>query len=431
MNVPPNGNMNSRLKGVEKSNIADYNNNENVNFVKNPNKYDTTNTNIFRLDNLTGWSLYKAALATNVWYKGRKMTTFTYAGSGSSPEISKALGSPIDLSSYNTFEFVVRFDKSLYPNANLTMIFKTSTGNQYSVNLSSYLINSNKGSTNHLCKIRISKNRFTTTGTPAWNNINSIVINAASDLGDSNTISVAECNGIVKKGILCLDFDDGHGTVYDVALKHMLDNNLKGNAYIVTSFTNSTYYLSEAKLHELHSLGWTIGCHTHTHANLDTTDVALIRYEIDTCQRILKQWGFGSGSLFLAAPFGSWGATARTEALSRLITVRASRSAPAFDNFPPTDNYIIRYISVEDTNSVATLKGIIDTVIANAEMYHMTFHTIGDAGINNITEADFKELIEYIKTKVDAGTLICPTMEELYLDKTTPHYNLFGYDVDV
>lgn len=85
-------------------------------------------------------------------------------------------------------------------------------------------------------------------------------------------------------------------------------------------------------------------------------------------------------------------------------------------DFKPTSTYIkANSISA----GVATVKGLIDDAITNNYTLCLFSHTYSQ---DSYTEAEYKEVVEYVRSKVDAGVLDCLTPRQYY-DKYRHEYD--------
>lgn len=82
---------------------------------------------------------------------------------------------------------------------------------------------------------------------------------------------------------IALTFDDGYRDVFTTIAPILAQNNIPATAFVLSNPTaanraeleNNKELLSEKEIKTLQKLGWTIGCHTATHANLLARNVDL------------------------------------------------------------------------------------------------------------------------------------------------------------
>ena len=229
--------------------------------------------------------------------------------------------------------------------------------------------------------------------------------------------NLAQVNGVkVKKGIICIDFDDGYETDYTIAYPIMKELDLRGTCYVITSRIGESGRMTVAQLTELKKAGWTIASHLHEHLNVTTLTEQEITYQMQKSQDLLKSWGFISGSYFCATPGGSWNQTARTVAKKIYLATRIGREFPKYDPIPPDDNYTIKYRGVDATDSIEELKAIVDEIAQTKRCHRFTFHRLADPASGVIVSPSiFQELMEYIALNRDNGLIDVLTAEEQFL----------------
>ncbi|HEY4955109.1 MAG TPA: polysaccharide deacetylase family protein [Gemmatimonadaceae bacterium] len=136
--------------------------------------------------------------------------------------------------------------------------------------------------------------------------------------GSAKVVSVKE---LLKLGddvdAVALTFDDGFANFAETASKVLADSGLTATVFVVTDCvggTNSWEFRSGASVpllplmdwHQLsclHELGFTIGAHTRTHANLSQLDSAELKSEISgSAERVASELGLYPEGF--AYPFG-------------------------------------------------------------------------------------------------------------------------------
>ncbi|GIV63815.1 MAG: hypothetical protein KatS3mg045_1154 [Bellilinea sp.] len=65
-----------------------------------------------------------------------------------------------------------------------------------------------------------------------------------------------------------LTFDDGYGSIYDLAFPVLEEYGFKGVVYVITGLIGPPAYMSKDQLIELFANGWEIGSHTVSHEDL-------------------------------------------------------------------------------------------------------------------------------------------------------------------
>ena len=76
----------------------------------------------------------------------------------------------------------------------------------------------------------------------------------------------------VQGGYVCITFDDGYKSVYDVALPALSAHGMVATAYVITDYIGGTFIdqqcMSAAELQALQAAGWEIGSHSLDHSKI-------------------------------------------------------------------------------------------------------------------------------------------------------------------
>lgn len=139
-------------------------------------------------------------------------------------------------------------------------------------------------------------------------------------------ISVGDFFSGSRKGVVVLTFDDGHRSDAEYAWPVLRDLGFSATFYVTAGHvTKHGERISWEQLRELALSGAEIGCHGRTHAFLDTSDGAVLDYEIAGAKRLLED-----GSGFAVRHFSLPGGRYSNEALricraSGFLSVATSR----------------------------------------------------------------------------------------------------------
>jgi peptidoglycan/xylan/chitin deacetylase (PgdA/CDA1 family) len=116
----------------------------------------------------------------------------------------------------------------------------------------------------------------------------------------------------------CISFDDGYEDNLTVAAALLAELKVPATVFVTSGLMirdaqiierfeeltrYRTTYLSASQVAELHRLGFEIGAHTHTHANLARLSEEQTRYELFTSKRLLED-AIGAPLRSFAYPFG-------------------------------------------------------------------------------------------------------------------------------
>jgi peptidoglycan/xylan/chitin deacetylase (PgdA/CDA1 family) len=155
--------------------------------------------------------------------------------------------------------------------------------------------------------------------------------------------------------VVSLTFNDGLVTGYTNARPVLLDHNMRGTFYVVSSWVDkkASGYLSSWQLDQLYQDGNEVGGEGRTHQDLTKTydadpqrDYAYKKAEVCDDRRRLAQLGYDPQSFVY--PFGAYDATA--EAIVKACGYLSARTggglsigtAPFAESLPPKDAYGIR-----------------------------------------------------------------------------------------
>lgn len=206
----------------------------------------------------------------------------------------------------------------------------------------------------------------------------------------------------LKKGIVTITFDDGHPSIYNIAMPKMNDYGYKGVAYVPISFIGEPY-ATLAQLKELQSLGWDIGAHGWVH-DYDYSTPEKIHREFVQPYEYLVRNGLSKGADHLAYPGGV--ITPEVEEVVQKIYTTArwkGFSGPPNETIPPhaANTHRLKLVNGAE-NRVANAKTSLDIAEVSKAWTILMFHdireTVGD-GETHITPASFNEIIEYIASK--------------------------------
>jgi peptidoglycan/xylan/chitin deacetylase (PgdA/CDA1 family) len=141
-----------------------------------------------------------------------------------------------------------------------------------------------------------------------------------------------------KNTVVSLTFDDGDADNYSVR-SDLTKNNLHATFYVVSGFTNSNGYMSDAQLRDLYNDGNEIGGHTLSHTNLADVHGANLKREVCQDRSNLLTYGFDVTSF--AYPFGHYNDEAKQVVMDcGYGNARGVSDGP--ETTPPVDAYGLR-----------------------------------------------------------------------------------------
>lgn len=258
---------------------------------------------------------------------------------------------------------------------------------------------------------------FTNNNTPSWDSaITQIRIRSLSNAG--NTVSLSVDNFVVDpytKPKCILSFDDGSVTNYTEAYPYLASKGFKGSLFVPMNNIDGSGYITTAQATEMYNAGWDIGSHSYTHVNLTSLSIPDATAEMQTEINALDAAGFTRSSRHMAWPFSAYNDDLMAAAASvGMLTARTGN-----DRVQPnyTDDYrrLFRY-EITNTRTLTDYQAITEKAISLGGLVYFNLHKIVTpaAQSTDITPTDFQALIDYIKTKSDAGLIDVVTISEWY-----------------
>lgn len=155
--------------------------------------------------------------------------------------------------------------------------------------------------------------------------------------------------------------------------------------------------------------GWSMESHSLTHPLLASTDpidqpVALTEQEVidELANSKYELNSRGYNATVIAPPYGDYNAKTLS-LIARYYAAQRGFQDTGFNDFPYAD-YLIRDQHIEGAVSVATVKGYIDTALANNQWLVLTFHNVKtnaktNADYYEYSAANFEAIVSYVKSK--------------------------------
>jgi peptidoglycan/xylan/chitin deacetylase (PgdA/CDA1 family) len=194
-------------------------------------------------------------------------------------------------------------------------------------------------------------------------------------------------------GVL-LTFDDGNASVYTVAYDYMKTKGLVGTAYVISDTVAAGTEATLAQLQEMAAGGWSIANHTQTHQDLSAMTAGEIVTELTNCRDALNGWGLNAAR-HVAYPIGRYNATVLTAmAQADMLTGRITSVGSIDPVALPT--YMLNVYPVDDTTSLATVKGWVTAGLNLGRVVGLLFHNLGNA--NQMSIANFRLLCDWLAT---------------------------------
>lgn len=199
-------------------------------------------------------------------------------------------------------------------------------------------------------------------------------------------------------------FDDVVRSQYETAYPIMDDYGFPGALGVNTDFLGESGRLTLEELGELHEQGWSLGNHTHTHANLRELSRERQREEIETPREFLTDHGFDEPSIFYY-PYGNADRTTlelvaeHHDLAYNAFTHWSTGLSPATPMAPYWTNRML-------PRSAEPVERRIDLAIEAGAVCTPYWHTVADDG--EIDPAEFEKICAYLDEKSDDIDVVLP-----------------------
>lgn len=268
----------------------------------------------------------------------------------------------------------------------------------------------------------IPQSRFTVgAGTPSWATVGSLRVKAYGTTGNSGTIYIDEIAAVnnAKQPIISITFDDGHVSQFTNARPILDKYGYRATNYTIPNYIGVQNYMSQAQTDQLAATGWDVSGHHET--NLHTMTTAQLHTEMKKVRAYLNAHGYKGGDHF-AYPNGSDGTNNEGVLINTVVQQYFASGRTIISMGQPTgfmDRMRLPSAILHNTDTLAAVKGWVDTAIANNDWLVLCFHKIVPSPASSIdwSTSDFAALIDYIATK---NVPVLPVSEALTAIQTMP-----------
>lgn len=250
-------------------------------------------------------------------------------------------------------------------------------------------------------------------GTPNLESISSVLVRVSASAAGGHVFRVSEMETYKFKAAVTIWFDDGHSSVYYKAKPLMDVHGFKGVQSINGSKIGTDPSTQTAtQLATMQAEGWEHCNHTFSHLKFGEVDteqaVVSLQRGLDYC----VSHNFGKASYYLVNPGGQ--TTPETFPYEKqYATLR--RIGSGYNYLPIVDMFDIRCLEPAWETPASEVNGWIDTAIAGGLWLVLLFHQIRPdtlPGKGRYPEDAFEAIVNYLKTKQDAGDLQVVTCSE-------------------
>lgn len=200
-------------------------------------------------------------------------------------------------------------------------------------------------------------------------------------------------------GVVSITFDDSLDDAYAIARPLMSARGFGGTGYVLPYTQDGAGVPTMAQLHEMEDVyGWEIAGHSFSqHTDLTTLTLEQAEYELREMRKWLTQNGF-RGEQHFAYPYGARNEAVKAIARKYFQTARVVTNSERNALLPESARlHELNCYTWGNPSSVAQFKGYLDKTKSAKSWAVMLFHTLG-SGTDDITEAEFTELLDYMTT---------------------------------
>jgi hypothetical protein len=258
--------------------------------------------------------------------------------------------------------------------------------------------------------------RVVANGSPDESAIKTIGISLRTSPTTTSYIILKELSIITntrQKGTLIFSNDDPFQTYYDTAVSILSTAGFKGVTFAAQDLVGTTNYQTVAELRYLQdTLGWDICNHMRRNINYSMSTIDTFKMDADSSQSWMLKNGLDKCRRFMAWPHGGYNQKLLDTAkqfydFARGITQWVYGNALPMVQ-PLEFNQSIGYYPTDSAN----MKKTIDSIIKFKTFSFITTHGIGPAA----TPKDvFQSVINYAKSKADAGQLNVTTLSKYFV----------------
>lgn len=196
---------------------------------------------------------------------------------------------------------------------------------------------------------------------------------------------------------------------------------LKGTVFVESGLIDVAGKLTLENLQTLYSAGWDLGNHTVDHADLTAISIDEAEDNVLSCGAFLLNNGFTRGANHIAFPLGATNDTV-SAMLERNGFNTGRKATDRTQTVPVADMFKLDAYTIKAADSLATIKGYVDTAITKGSTSILMIEGLADSSpsAQEWLTSDYQALIDYIKTKVSSNQLDVVTVSEWYNGLTNP-----------
>ena len=233
----------------------------------------------------------------------------------------------------------------------------------------------------------------------------------------------AATTNITPAAKISFTFDDGMASAFTQAAPTLAKYGIPATNYVTTGCVGmttvpntcrantDTSYMTWDQINQLkNTYGWEIAAHTATHPYLATSDASDGQPNVLTTAQVSQELAqskadlatHGINATDMATPYGDYNMPVLAEIAKNFASQRGFADI-GYNTWPNSD-YLIREQQVQGNISVSTVKGYIDSAIANKQWLVLVFHDIKTRASRNADDYEYStsnldQIAAYVKSK--------------------------------
>lgn len=273
--------------------------------------------------------------------------------------------------------------------------------------------------------VRVAKSEFTANGGEVWTNtmIRMRFRNVSNSATEPSTTLFTDLRIERSYRPKILLQSDNVGSLSTIEKMYPILNTagLKGTVFVESGLIGVAGKLTLADLQTLYSAGWDLGNHTTDHADLTALTIDEAEANVLACGGFLSSNGFTRGADHIAFPLGATNDTV-SAMLERNGFKTGRKATDRTQTVPVADMFKLDAYTIKAADSLATVKGYVDTAINKGSTTILMIEGLADSSpaAQEWLTSNYQSLIDYIKTKVVSNQLDVVTVSEWYNGLTSP-----------
>ena len=209
------------------------------------------------------------------------------------------------------------------------------------------------------------------------------------------------------RGIVTMTFDDGWESTYQNGLPLLQQYGFDSTQYIITSFLNTTDYMTTAQVESFLQDGDEIASHTVTHPDLTSISQADLNSELSQSQQYLQS-AFGITVDDFASPFGYYN-DATLAAIKQYYAMNRSVD-PGYNDKNNFNAYTLKVQNITVDTTPSDVQEWINQAIANKVWLILVYHEVSTTPFTvfNVTPTNLNTELQMMKS----SNVVVETMDQ-------------------